>query len=485
MNREQDRDASLDRLLRRTLRAGGTAAAGGCLDPESFAAWADGTLGGGALQSAEAHVAGCARCQMILASLTRLETLEPPAIDQAAETVTDALVQPPRQPAPSWWRAPTLRWLVPLTGLATAVAIWVAVPRTGTPQRAERVTEADSVSAGTPPFAGPAQERQSPEPAAAGAIQPAAPAPRSPARSESASQVPAVPLVEPPAGGASSRLAAEAIGAVTPRPPAPTADGATAAKAQAAAEVPAAPSTPSVSQAAASRSAAQTAASSATASAPSVVPSAAASSAAEPIVPLPRSVDRADTSAPPPPNAGDAATVTGDAAFRTQTGAPANGANTAAGGGSGRAGGVVGGVAAGIVGGLAGAGGRGGRAGDGAIVSTPDAQVRWRVSAAAAERSTDGGRTWQRLAFSGNPELLRNIVTGSCPTPDVCWFAGRTGTVLVAADGRTVRAIEFPDVSNLTAVAAVNGLEAIVTASDGRRFRTDDGGRTWQPAGLR
>jgi hypothetical protein len=106
---KKDPDASIDRLLAGALKArGGEAAVGACLDAETLAAWADGTLDARGQATAEAHAADCARCQQLLAAMVR--TLPQPV-------------------AKSWWRMPALGWLVPLTAAATALVIWVAVPR--------------------------------------------------------------------------------------------------------------------------------------------------------------------------------------------------------------------------------------------------------------------------------------------------------------------------------------------------------------------
>jgi photosystem II stability/assembly factor-like uncharacterized protein len=50
--------------------------------------------------------------------------------------------------------------------------------------------------------------------------------------------------------------------------------------------------------------------------------------------------------------------------------------------------------------------------------------------------------------------------------------------------GKQWQRIAFPEAVDLTAVAASSALVAIVDASDGRRFRTADGGVTWAPVQL-
>lgn len=98
---------SMDDLLRDTLRARAADPAAACLDPETAAAFVDGTMSARARASAEAHLADCPRCQAVLAALVRST---PPPIERV------------------WWRRPAVAWLAPLTIAATAVAIWINVP---------------------------------------------------------------------------------------------------------------------------------------------------------------------------------------------------------------------------------------------------------------------------------------------------------------------------------------------------------------------
>jgi hypothetical protein len=69
---------------------------------------------------------------------------------------------------------------------------------------------------------------------------------------------------------------------------------------------------------------------------------------------------------------------------------------------------------------------------------SPDPLIRWRIlSARRLERSTNGGKTWEP--------------------------------------------VQFPQPIDLTAVRAPSATSAIVTAADGRQFRTEDAGKTWNP----
>jgi len=98
------------RLLRETLRdAAATAASPACLDADTLAAWADGTLQAADRSAAESHAAACARCQAMLAAMA-------------------LTAPPPRARHP--WRAGAYKWLVPLAAAAAAVVLWVVVPST-------------------------------------------------------------------------------------------------------------------------------------------------------------------------------------------------------------------------------------------------------------------------------------------------------------------------------------------------------------------
>src|SRR6185312_7860606 len=69
MNEPRD---PVDRLLKAELRAIGgdalTPATSDCVDAETFAAWADGTLPPQQTSAIEMHLADCARCQALMAA---------------------------------------------------------------------------------------------------------------------------------------------------------------------------------------------------------------------------------------------------------------------------------------------------------------------------------------------------------------------------------------------------------------------------------
>jgi hypothetical protein len=138
-NQKPDRDATIDRLLagRATRSRGNSTDA--CLDADTLAAWADGALDAGALATAEAHAADCARCQAMLAAMATTTPLAP------------------AQAVAPWWK-PAFRWLVPLTAAAAAVLVWTIVPsrdgRITVHQVSENADTTPPPSVATPPSSG-------------------------------------------------------------------------------------------------------------------------------------------------------------------------------------------------------------------------------------------------------------------------------------------------------------------------------------------
>lgn len=110
MKSGDSRESALEALLSRRVRPG--AATAGCLDAETLAAYAEGGLRAQALAEAEAHLAACAHCQVVMA-----------AIVGSGEAV---MTSPAAAPERAWWGQ--FRWLMPLAGAAAAVVLWMVVP---------------------------------------------------------------------------------------------------------------------------------------------------------------------------------------------------------------------------------------------------------------------------------------------------------------------------------------------------------------------
>jgi len=109
---ERDRDQSVEQLLRRVMSDDITPLEEACVDGETIAAWSEGSLRAAEASAVERHVAGCSRCRALMASFVR--------------------TTPPQPVAESLWRRWHLAWAVPLATAATAAAIWVILPDTGT-----------------------------------------------------------------------------------------------------------------------------------------------------------------------------------------------------------------------------------------------------------------------------------------------------------------------------------------------------------------
>ena len=139
------------------------------------------------------------------------------------------------------------------------------------------------------------------------------------------------------------------------------------------------------------------------------------------------------------------------------------------------------GVAGGAVAG-AGRGGGGGAAANRRItmdaIAVTTAVPYWRVLASGTvERSTDAGATWSPLLI----DPPAHITSGAAPTSAICWLIGRGGVVLISTNGQPFVRVTPPTAADLASVRATSARDATVTTTDGRSFRTTDGGATWTP----
>jgi hypothetical protein len=92
------------------------------------------------------------------------------------------------------------------------------------------------------------------------------------------------------------------------------------------------------------------------------------------------------------------------------------------------------------------------------------------------ERSSDGGRTWQRQ----NSGVTTSLADGSAATDLVCWLVGARGVVLRTTDGQTWERLPSPTSGDLVSVHAWSPSAASVTAADRSEYETADGGKTWR-----
>ena len=109
-------------------------------------------------------------------------------------------------------------------------------------------------------------------------------------------------------------------------------------------------------------------------------------------------------------------------------------------------------------------------------IVSPNLTSQWRLLAnGAVQHSTDSGLTWE-VQSTGVTAML---TAGASPAPAICWLVGREGIVLLSTDDRTWRRVAFPETADLSSVRATDDKSATVITSDGRAFKTTDGGQMW------
>jgi hypothetical protein len=115
------------------------------------------------------------------------------------------------------------------------------------------------------------------------------------------------------------------------------------------------------------------------------------------------------------------------------------------------------------------------------IVRTPNPQVLWRLATpatsagAAVERSTDGGTTWTAQL----PGAAAQLTAGSAPSDKICWLVGRRGVILMTTNALDWKTIHPPAQTDFIEVQAKDASVATVTAADGSKFITSNGGESW------
>jgi len=120
-----------------------------------------------------------------------------------------------------------------------------------------------------------------------------------------------------------------------------------------------------------------------------------------------------------------------------------------------------------------------------ALLKAPSSSILWRTgNGGIIERSTDAGKTWVSQISPSREDWLAGIAVSQ----SLCWIAGRNGAIARTTDGENWQSIAPPTLfigadgklPDWISIAARDAQSATIVASDGRRFATTDGGRTWQ-----
>jgi Photosynthesis system II assembly factor YCF48 len=111
-----------------------------------------------------------------------------------------------------------------------------------------------------------------------------------------------------------------------------------------------------------------------------------------------------------------------------------------------------------------------------ATIPAPGGTILWSAGQAGIiRRSADGGATWI-VQTSG---VVDDLLAGSASSDKVCWIVGRSGTILRTIDGGAHwQKIRAPVTGDFSAVFAVDAQQASVSLAQ-VSYQTKDGGHTW------
>ncbi len=463
----RQREAKLARRVGEALDQLNPQNVGDCPDAEVIAAYAEQALGADELAQCEDHFATCGRCRNILkvlaaASDAPLAETEVAQLGQRVSAVrvpveiTASAAKRPRSKTATW----STRWLAPAVGVAAVLTVWFVMRP---PWRAMDRSDSTTLIAQAP-----REEMPDSAPLAVDRAEKAAPAQEPPPAQTAAPNA----IAEPPAN--ESLRAKDSIRDSSPND--------RLSKAMSAEKKEAAPL--------ASDYKAKTSAAPMLAPAPPPVPpQAGVSSAMNSAAPTPRAqaqVDSAAAAAPfpvaPNPAAGGAARSTGQAApvvggaLSTEATNKPNGPTRQ--------------PQATEVPSTA----RNFQAlkqlrtgGPTPLLLKPASGASiWRAGIAGViERSTDSGKTWSPQISPSKDDWL----AGAAISDTVCWLAGRDGAIARTTDGKNWQGITLPSqagasdgkLPDWTGITAQDAQSATITANDGTKFSTADGGKTWQP----
>jgi hypothetical protein len=109
------------------------------------------------------------------------------------------------------------------------------------------------------------------------------------------------------------------------------------------------------------------------------------------------------------------------------------------------------------------------------VVEAPGHLTRWMLTSRGVIARSSDGVGWRPLTSGTDVDLI----AGTAPSADVCWVIGRAGTILRTTDGEQWERIPSPTGAELLSIAARDEHSATVLTVDGRKFATDNGGKTW------
>jgi hypothetical protein len=112
------------------------------------------------------------------------------------------------------------------------------------------------------------------------------------------------------------------------------------------------------------------------------------------------------------------------------------------------------------------------------VIATPDPKVMWIISVNGAVLKTEDGEKSFRQQQIGEG---MNVLAGSAVNKKICWLIAEKGIVLRTTDGgKHWTTLNAPSGANFTAIKAVSATEATITDASGKvSYSTVDGGATW------
>jgi hypothetical protein len=111
------------------------------------------------------------------------------------------------------------------------------------------------------------------------------------------------------------------------------------------------------------------------------------------------------------------------------------------------------------------------------VIPTPVPGIKWRIASEGfVERTQDGGATWQGTLIEEGAQWE----AGSAPTTKICWIVGNNGLIYVTKDSKTWKKISPPGAFDFVSVMATDASNVTVTAADGLKYATSNGGKKWR-----